>query len=100
MKAAIVRGLTITLLAVTPVSAGIELPPPIAIETFTCRQMLALETERQHRALIYISGVIDGRRQAVMFDPVAWGNAVERMLALCDATPDRGLLDAFGAARK
>jgi hypothetical protein len=100
MKALVARGLMITLLAVSPVSAGLELPPPIAIDSFTCRQVLALDTEAQHRAIIYIGGVVDGRRQAVMFDPAASGNAIERMLTLCRATPERGAIDAFTAAWK
>ena len=100
MKIFVAAGLTIALLHATPVGAGLELPPPIAIDSFSCRQLLALDAEPQQRAIIYIGGVTDGRRQAVTFDPAASGHAIERMLTLCRATPDRGALDAFSAAWK
>jgi hypothetical protein len=100
MKGAVAAGLMIALLHATPVGAGVELPPSIAIDAFTCGQLLALDAEPQQRAIIYIAGVIDGRRRAVVFDPVASGTAVERMLILCRATPERAVLDAFSAAWK
>ena len=93
-------GLLLVLFHVTPVAAGLELPPPIVMATFTCRDLLALDGTTQERAIIYMGGVTDGRRQATVLDRVAFGNAIERMLALCRATPDRSALEAFSAAWK
>jgi hypothetical protein len=93
-------GLMLVLFHATPVAAGLELPPPIVMQTYTCRELLALDGNTQERAIIYIGGVTDGRRQATVLDRVAFGNAVERMLALCRATPDRSALEAFSAAWK
>jgi len=93
-------GLMLVLFHATPVAAGLELPPPIVMETFTCRELLAMEDKLQERAIIYMGGVTDGRRQATVLDRVAFGNAIERMLALCRATPDRSALEAFSAAWK
>ena len=100
MKAVAATALTIALLYAAPARASLDLPPPIALDSFSCRQLLALDAEPQKRAIIYMGGVTDGRRQAGMFDPVASGNAIERMLALCRASPDRGVLDAFAATWK
>lgn len=96
----IVRALGIALLFVASATAGIEslLPAKTEIARFTCRDLLTFPQEGRERALIYLSGVADGRRQATVFEAERWGTAVDRVLGTCRARPEVVVIDAFAAA--
>ena len=95
----LIYALAVALLSAGPAGAGIEaIPAKIEIETVTCRELLALPPESQERAIIYLTGVMDGRRRAKAFDAAVAGPAIDRLLASCQATPARAVLDAFTAA--
>ena len=74
------------------------MPTRIDLTRFTCGELLRLGADRQELALIYLSGVADGRRRASSFDAELTGKAIERLLASCKATPSLVLMDAFIAA--
>ena len=88
--------------AALPVSiawAGLDaMPTRIDLGKFTCGDLLGLEAERQERALVYLTGVMDGRRRTTGFDAEIAGKAIERLLTACRATPSLIVLDAFMAA--
>jgi hypothetical protein len=57
--------LALALVRAVPAGAGIEaIPSKIELDTITCRELLALPAESQERAIIYLTGVMDGRRRA------------------------------------
>jgi len=89
------------MLGAAPAAGGIEpLPPRTGIDAFTCGELLGLQPEMQERALIYLSGVADGRRAATVYDAEATGAAIDRMLASCRATPSLAVLGALRAASR
>jgi hypothetical protein len=91
--------LTVAALQPSTASAGLEtMPTRIEVEKFTCGDLLALPADRQERALIYFTGVVDGRRQATAFDAVVAGAAIDRLLAACRTTPTLVVRDALIAA--
>jgi hypothetical protein len=101
VTSALVCGLAIAMLGAAPAVGGIEpLPPRTEIDAFTCRELLVLQPEMQERALIYLSGVADGRRAATVYDAEATGAAIDRMLAACRATPSLAVLGALRAASR
>lgn len=80
-------------------SAGLDaMPTRIDLGRFTCRDLLALDAERQERALVYLTGVMDGRRRTAGFDAEIAGKAIDRLLTACRATPSLIVLDTFMAA--
>jgi hypothetical protein len=80
-------------------SAGLDaMPTRIDFARFTCRDLLGLEADRQERALVYLTGVVDGRRRAAGFDAEVAGKAIDRLLASCKATPSLVVVDALTAA--
>jgi hypothetical protein len=79
--------------------AGLEaMPTRIDFDRFTCRDLLALDPQLQDRALVYLTGVVDGRRRVTSFDAAAAGAAIDRLLVACRATPSLVAVDAFIAA--
>src|SRR5438874_477846 len=81
-------------------TASAPLPQRTELDAFTCRELLVLQPEMQERALIYLSGVADGRRAATVYDAEATGAAIDRMLASCRATPSLAVLGALRAASR
>jgi hypothetical protein len=91
--------LLIATFQVTPASGGMDaMPTRIDLTRFTCGDLLRLQADRQELALVYLTGVADGRRRASAFDAELAGKAIERLLASCKATPSLVLMDAFIAA--
>jgi hypothetical protein len=83
----------------SPAAAGIEtMPPRLDLERVTCADLMAFSLDQQERALIYLTGVVDGRRRASAFDAVLAGAAIDRLLAACRATPSLIVLDTLIAA--
>ena len=95
-----VLGVAAALLIAGTVLAGPELVPPrkIDFQTFTCRELLSLGSEQQDRIMIYLSGLMDGRHNVTVFDEVAKGALVERVLETCRANPADGLLRVFASS--
>ena len=80
-------------------SAGLDaMPTRIDLGRFTCADLLGLDAERQERLLVYLTGVMDGRRRTAGFDAEIAGKAIERLLTACRATPSLIVVDAFMAA--
>ena len=99
ITSALACGLAMAMLGAAPAAGGIEpLPPRTGIDAFTCGELLGLQPEMQERALIYLSGVADGRRAAAVYDAEATGAAIDRMLAACRMTPALPVLGALRAA--
>ena len=79
--------------------AGLEaMPTRIEFDRFTCRDLLALDPQLQERALVYLTGVVDGRRRAPAFDANVAAAAIDRLLVSCRATPSLVAVDALIAA--
>jgi len=79
-----------------PALAGMEaMPTRIDFAQFTCRDLLALPADLQDRALIYLTGVVDGRRRAAAFDAEIAGKAIDRLFTTCRATPSLVAVDAL-----
>ena len=101
VTSALVGGLVLAMLGAAPAAGGIEpLPERTELDAFSCRELLGLPHEVQERALIYLSGVADGRRAATVYDAEATGAAIDRMLAACRATPSLAVLGALRAASR
>ena len=99
MRTLFLGAVAVVLVHAAPVGAGIEaIPVKIDLDTLTCHQLLALQPESQERVIIYLTGVMDGRRGAKAFDAGTAGPAIDRLLAACNTAPTRGVLDAFAAA--
>ena len=99
MKTVLAWTLTLALVQASPALAGLEqMPTRLDLERFTCRDLMELPSERQERALVYLTGVVDGRRRATVFDAVSAGATIDRLLATCRATPTLIVLDALIAA--
>jgi len=77
-------------------SAGMEaMPTRLDLARFTCRELLALPADKQERALVYLTGVVDGRRRAAAFDAEIAGKAIDRLFTTCRATPSLVAVDAL-----
>lgn len=74
------------------------MPTRLDLDRFTCGELLGLDAERQERALVYLTGVMDGRRRTTGFDAEIAGHAIDRLLTACRATPSLIAVDAFMAA--
>ena len=99
MRTVLAVGLAIAALQPSATRAGMEsMPTRIEAERFTCAELLALPSERQERALIYLTGVVDGRRQAAEFDATVAGAAIDQLVAACRTTPTLVVLDVLSAA--
>jgi hypothetical protein len=99
MTAVVVCALMLAIVQAWPAAAGPDwIPARIELERFTCRDLMALPSEQQERALVYLTGFIDGRRGAATFDAQTAGAAIDRLLASCRATPSLIVLDTFIAA--
>jgi len=89
----------LVLLVATPAGAGIEpLPPKTVIDAYSCSELNRLDEEGRQRALIYLSGVIDGRRGAKVLDVEALATVVDRVLRTCAATPRLAVIESFRRA--
>src|SRR5438309_11468045 len=96
---ALVGGLVLAMLGAAPAAGGIEpLPQRTELDAFTCRELLVLQPAMQERALIYLSGVADGRRAATLYDAEAPGAATDRMLASCRPTRPPAVLGPLRAS--
>jgi hypothetical protein len=99
MKAVLVCVSIMAAMLVSTASAGLDaMPTRIEFARFTCGDLLGLDAERQERALVYLTGVMDGRRRAAGFDAELAGKAIERLLTMCRVTPSLVVVDAFIAA--
>jgi hypothetical protein len=99
MRSLLACALMIAVLRAPAAWAGLEaMPTRIDIDRFTCRDLLALDPQLQERALVYLTGVLDGRRRSPSFDANVAGAAIERLLVACRATPSLVAVDAFIAA--
>ena len=98
MRTGLALALAIATLQPSPSWAGLEaMPTRIEVEQLTCADLLALTPERQERALVYLTGVVDGRRGAKAFDAVRAGAAIDRLLAECRTAPGRRVLEGLTA---
>ena len=94
-----VRAAILVLLVATPAGAGIEpLPPKTVIDAYSCGELNRLDEEGRQRALIYLSGVVDGRRGAKVLDVEALAIVVDRVLRTCAATPGLAVIESFRRA--
>ena len=75
------------------------LPPKTVIDSSSCSELAALDEEHRDRALIYLSGVIDGRRGARGLDVEALSIVVDRVMKICATTPRLAVIEAFRRAR-
>ena len=99
MRAVLACVLIMAAIPASTVSAGLDaMPTRIDFSRFTCAELLALDAGRQERALVYLTGVMDGRRRTAGFDAEVAGKAIERLLTSCRATPSLVVMDAFVAA--
>jgi HdeA/HdeB family len=99
MKVLIACALMLAIGPASPAAAGIEtMPTRLDLERVTCGDLMAFSPDQQERALIYLTGVVDGRRRASAFDAVVAGAAIDRLLAACRATPSLLVLDTLMAA--
>ena len=90
----------LVLLAAAPAGAGIEpLPPRTVIDSYPCGELATLDEESRDRALIYLSGVIDGRRGAKVLDVETLSIVVDRVMKICATTPRLAVIEAFRRAR-
>jgi hypothetical protein len=81
-------------------SGGMEaMPTRIDLARFTCRDLLGLPADVQERALVYLTGVVDGRRRASAFDAEVAGKAIDQLLTACRTTPSLVAVDALVGAR-
>ena len=91
--------LIVAAMPVAMASAGLDaMPTRIDLGRFTCADLLGLDAERQERALVYLTGVMDGRRRTTGFDAEIAGPAIDRLLTACRTTPSLIVVDAFMAA--
>jgi len=99
MRAMLACALVLAVFQVPAASGGMDaMPARIELARFTCRDLLGLDADRQERALVYLTGVVDGRRHAAGFDAEIAGKAIDRLLANCRATPSLVAVDALIAA--
>jgi hypothetical protein len=79
--------------------AGLEaMPTRIDVDQLRCAELLALPPDRQERALVYLTGIVDGRRHAATFDASRAGAAVEGGRAAGRAQPTLVVLETLLAA--
>ena len=99
MRAVLACVLLMAAIPVSTASAGLDaMPTRIDLGKFTCGDLLRLDADRQERALVYLAGVMDGRRRATGFDAEIAGKAIDRLLTACRATPSLVVMDALMAA--
>ena len=99
MRALLACVLIMAAIPVSTVSAGLDaMPTRLDFSQFTCADLLGLDAGRQERALVYLTGVMDGRRRTAGFDAEVAGKAIERLLTACRAKPSLVVMDAFIAA--
>ncbi|HEY7518860.1 MAG TPA: HdeA/HdeB family chaperone [Methylomirabilota bacterium] len=99
MRAVLACVLLLVAIPISPASAGLDaMPTRLDFSRFTCAELLGLEAGRQERALIYLTGVMDGRRRTAGFDAEVAGKAIDRLLTSCRAQPSLVVMDAFVAA--
>jgi HdeA/HdeB family len=99
MKTVLACVLILAALPVSMAAAGLDaMPTRIDLARFTCADLLGLDAARQERALVYLTGVMDGRRRTAGFDAEVAGKAIDRLLGVCRATPSVIVVDAFTAA--
>ena len=86
--------------AAWPARSSEAQPVPRTIETarVTCAELLALPNERRDRALIYFNGYLNGTHRTTTWDERMEGERIDRVIADCQANPDRSLLEAFARA--
>jgi hypothetical protein len=99
MRTVLVCVLIMAAIPVSMTSAGLDaMPTRLDLARFTCADLLGLDAERQERALVYLTGVMDGRRHTPGFDAEIAGKAIERLLTACRAAPSLVVVDTFMAA--
>jgi hypothetical protein len=99
MRAVLACVLILAAIPATTVSAGLDaMPTRLDFAKFTCGELLDLDPARQDRALVYLTGVMDGRRRTAGFDAEVAGKAIDRLLTACRATRSLVVVDAFMAA--
>jgi hypothetical protein len=99
MRTMLACALIVATCQVPVASAGMDaMPARIDIAKFTCGDLLGLSADLQERALVYLTGVVDGRRRASVFDAEVAGKAIDRLLTTCRVTPSLVAVDALVAA--
>jgi len=99
MRVVLAYVLILVAIPVSLASGGLDaMPTRIDLGRFTCGDLLGLDPQRQERALVYLTGVMDGRRRTTGFDAEIAGKAIDRLLTACRATPSLVAVDAFMAA--
>jgi HdeA/HdeB family len=86
---------------VLPASAQLSLRPQIIqIDQLKCHEVSALEPERRDRVAIYFNGYVDGMRRHTVWDEVAVGAMIDRVVAHCRDNPNDTILSAFTRAAR
>lgn len=75
-------------------------PQVIQIDQLKCHEVSALESERRDRVAIYFNGYVDGMRRHTVWDEVAVGAMIDRVVAHCRDNPNDTILSAFTRAAR
>jgi hypothetical protein len=75
-------------------------PQVIQIDQLKCHEVSALEPERRDRVAIYFNGYVDGMRRHTVWDEVAVGAMIDRVVAHCRDNPNDTILSAFTRAAR
>ena len=82
--------------AVVRADAGIDpLPPRTVIDAYSCADLAGLNEEGRERALIYLAGVVDGRRDTKVLDLQALAVVIDRVMQTCAARPGQAVVESF-----
>lgn len=82
-----------------PAPAQVTLTPRvIQIDQIKCAEMQTGSDQKQERLLVYFNGYVDGMRRHTVWDERQVGEAIDRVLASCKATPAESLLSTFTKA--
>jgi len=75
-------------------------PQIIQVDQLKCQQLASLEPERRDRLMIYFNGYVDGMRRHTVWDEVAVGAMIDRVLGHCRDNPNDTILSAFTRAAR
>jgi hypothetical protein len=81
------------------VSAQVSPPPQVVrLDVLTCQDALSLSAEQRTRLLIYLTGYLDGKHRATIWDERLAGERIDRAVAECKAKPQAPILQTFADA--
>jgi HdeA/HdeB family protein len=84
-----------------PASAQMSLTPQVLqIDQLKCSELVSVNQERRDRLLIYFNGYVDGMRRHTVWDEVAVGAMIDRVVGYCRANPAETILSAFTRASR